>query len=67
MQQKCIGVFKVFFFYVTESLKIKKISWERGVKLKMIIDVLFTYWETSEWNKKCNSGIQNLSSNVCGL
>lgn len=43
MQQKCIGVFKVFFFYVTESLKIKKISWERGVKLKMIIDVLFTY------------------------
>lgn len=34
MQQKYIGVFKVFLFYVTESLKIKKISWERGVKLR---------------------------------
>ena len=43
MQQKCIGVFKVFFFCVTESLKITKISWERVVKLKMITDVLFTY------------------------
>lgn len=47
MQQKYIGVFKVFLFYVTKSLKIKKISWERGVKLKMIKDVLITYWETS--------------------
>lgn len=43
MQQKYIGVFKVFLFYVTKSLKIKKISWERGVKLKMIKDVLLTY------------------------
>ena len=36
MQQKYIGMFKVFLFYVTESLKIKKISWERGVKLRWL-------------------------------